>query len=62
MAKPKDCPLFLHGNGQWAKKINGKLHYFGTNLDSAIDKWLTEKDYLLGNHRPAKLTVTPLSN
>jgi len=64
--KPKDCPLFLHRNGQWTKKIKGKQHYFGTELNAALGRWVDEKDYLLAG-RPipkndGKPTVEELGN
>lgn len=45
--KPVECPLFLHRNGQWAKKINYRTHYFGTELDDALRRWADERDYIL---------------
>ena len=37
-----DYPLYAHGNGRWAKKIDGKTEYFGPWSDpqGALDKYL----------------------
>ena len=61
-AKPRpDFPLFAHANGQWAKKIQGKLHYFGAWDDpgTAEDNYHRQKPELDGNrktkHKQSKL-------
>ncbi len=47
MQKPgkpsSDFPLFAHNNGQWAKKINSRLRYFGPWDDpqEALQRYLT---------------------
>lgn len=54
-AKPHpDFPLFPHGNGQWAKKVRGKLYFFGVwrDADAALTLWNKQKDYLLEGRRP----------
>ena len=74
-AKPHpDFPLFIHdwrhpNRARWAKKIKGKLHYFGRVADDpkgqvALDLWLAQKDDLLAGRTPRpqdnRLTVEDL--
>ena len=62
--------LFAANNGQWAKKIRGKKHYFGVwaDPDSALEKYLYERDYLTqglavpGVADPSEFTVADAVN
>jgi integrase len=53
-----DFPLFAHANGCWAKKICGRLVYFGSwdSPDEALAKYLSEKDDLLAGRTPREPT------
>ncbi len=47
-------PLTLHPTGQYCKKINGKLYYFGSDKKQALEKYLNQATCL--PWRPKKYT------
>jgi integrase len=68
-AKPNPAfPLYAHAAGYWAKKIRGKVHYFGpwADPDGALDKYNREKEDLHAGRKPRSdpdgLTVKDLAN
>ncbi len=57
-AKPyPEFPLFPHATGRWAKKVRGKLVYFGKVADDpkgddALGQWNKEREALLAGRNP----------
>lgn len=67
--KPRpDFPLFPHATRRWAKKIRGKMHYFGLwdDVDGAEAKYLAERADLHAGRKPrevsAGVTIKDLAN
>jgi integrase len=71
-AKPSkpypDFPLFAHATRRWAKKIRGKMRYFGPwdDADGALKKYFEQRDALHSGQKPREdtggLTVKELCN
>jgi integrase len=54
-AKPRpDWPLTAHNNGQWCKKIRGKVRFFGvwSEPDAALRRYIDERDHLMAGLEP----------
>ncbi len=46
-AKKTSDKLYLHASGQFAKRVAGKVRYFGRDLKTATARWHAEKPFLL---------------
>ncbi len=49
-----EFPLYAHAAGVWAKRIRGKVHYFGpwSDPDQALDRYLHDRDHLHAGQVP----------
>ena len=60
----RDFPLWQRKDGRWCRKINRRVHYFGTDRGEALEEWLRVKDDLLAGRTPREpaegLTIVDL--
>ena len=47
-------PLTLHSTGQYCKKIQGKIFYFGSDKKDALQRYLDQATYLHGGQNNLK--------
>jgi integrase len=54
-------PLTPHSSGKWAKKVRGRIYYFGKwdDPDGALREWNAVKDALLSGRSPNFTGVSP---
>ena len=57
-----DFPLFPHATGRWAKKVRGRMCYFGPWNDphGAVCRWLEQKEDLLAGRQPLDSAIKDL--
>ncbi len=58
-----EFPLFPHDTKRWAKKIKGRLHYFGPwdNWKAALERFQYENDYLQQGKTPPPQNIEALT-
>jgi hypothetical protein len=50
-------PLTLHRTGQYCKKIKGKIHYFGSDKQQALQRYLDQATYLHGRQSSTQIAA-----
>ena len=54
----RDWPFFWHASGTWAKKVRGRLIYFGTDDHAAKQLWETQREDLLNGKKLRRDTIS----